>query len=101
MASVPAGGSVAPGRGGDVVGLVLLPTPTTDVLAVVHGLVRATGLSVGAATDAIMEAEATGRAVVLRAHRELAELHAERCRAGGLRVLLERGSASAALGVER
>ncbi len=91
-------GPVSGLRGGDVVRLVLLPMPTDDVLLMVHGLARATGLSAGSATEAIVAADASGRALVLEAHRELAELHAERCRAAGLRVVLEGCAARASSG---
>jgi hypothetical protein len=85
------------GGGSSSVRLVLLRTPTVDVLSAVRELSRATGLSESAACEAVLDAGAHGWALLLEAHLELAELHAERCRDAGWRVRLEAVGSSATL----
>jgi ATP-dependent Clp protease adapter protein ClpS len=68
---------------------VLLRGPGAEELAVVRALVELTPLSPGAARAIAAEADAQGRAVVLVAHRERAELYVERLAERGLPVGLE------------
>lgn len=76
-------------RGGDPVRVVLVASPTENAVRAVRQLARATGLGRQQATEAIAAASAAGTAQLFETHRELGELHAERCRHAGLEVRLE------------